>query len=342
MGTTQTYIRSRGRFIATGAAALASINVVASARAAQFTWKCGSEPVASLPLNVRLVEAFNKIKAATNGQLDITLYPNSSLGSGPSMISQLQLGALECLCEAGGQFDTVVPIAAMENVPFAFPNYETAWRAFDGDLGNAIRNEFAAKGYLIVGKVWDSGFRVFTTSPKPIRVVDDLDGMKMRVPPSKFRVDAFKSLGASPTPVAYAEVYTALKTHVVDGQEGPLVFVDAQKFFEVQKYCSVSNHMWGAFWVFFNKDKWASLPANYQDLVRKTLDATALVQRQDDKRLDLTERQEADGNLGMQFNDVNGATFRARLKSSGFYARWRTEWGTTAWNALEKYSGPLA
>ncbi|HEX3465397.1 MAG TPA: TRAP transporter substrate-binding protein [Candidatus Elarobacter sp.] len=332
---------SRRAFTAAAAAFATIAFVRAPARAAAITWKCGNESPADIPLNLRLSEAFAKIRAETNGQLDIQNYPASALGSGASMISQLRLGALEMMAQAGGQFDSLVPLAAVENMPFAFPNYETAWRAFDGELGNLVRSALSAEGFYIFDKVYDSGFRQFTTSTKPIANVDDLRGMKIRVPASKFRVDAFRSLGASPTPISYNEIYTALQTHVIDGQEGPLVFIDGQKFYEVQKYCSISNHMWGTFYVLVNREHWDGLPRKFQDVMKKHINGAAMLQRRDDERLDETLVAKLTAR-GMVFNKADAASFRARLKSSGFYARWKQAWGPKLWDALEKYSGPLA
>lgn len=333
---------TRKEFAAQSAAIFASIGIVRSAAsAAPIVWKCGNESPAGIPLNLRLTEAFAKIKAETDGQLDIQSFPASALGSGSSMISQVRLGALEMMAQAGGQFDSLVPIAAIENTPFAFSSYETAWRAFDGDLGNLIRSALSTQGFYIFDRVYDSGFRQFTTSTKPIQSVDDLRGLKLRVPGSKFRVDAFTSLGASPAPISYAETYTALQTHVIDAQEGPLVYIDGDKFYEVQKYCTLSNHMWGTFYILVNRSQWDSLTPKLQAVMKKHINAAALLQRQDNKRLDtaLVDKLRA---RGMIVNRVEPQSFRAKLSTSGFYARWKDKWGPAAWSALEKYSGPLA
>ena len=109
-------------------------------------------------------------------------------------------------------------------------------RAMDGDLGAVIRNAIQAQGIHVFEKILENGFREITTSTKPIRNVADLAGLKIRVSPGKIRIDTFQSLGASPAPIALSELYTSLQTHVVDAQENPLLLIEQQKFYEVQKY----------------------------------------------------------------------------------------------------------
>jgi TRAP-type transport system periplasmic protein len=313
--------------------------VRAPARAAQFAWKCADVPTPDFPLNVRLTQAFARIRAETNGELDIKLFPNGLLGSDAATVAQMRLGALEMMTTTGGVLDSFVPVGSIENVPFAFHDTATVFRAFDGDLGKVMRAEFMAKGIYTLERIYYNGFRQFTTSNKPIRNIDDLQGLRLKVSAANFRVDTWRSLGASPT-VIPEDTYIALQTHLVDGEETPLPFIEASRYYEVQKYCSISNHMWTAFWVFFNHEKWESLPRHFQDIAQKHINAYALIQRRDNERLELILRDKLT-RQGMIFNAVDVSGFKARLGSSGFYNRWRNTFGATAWSALEKYSGPL-
>jgi TRAP-type transport system periplasmic protein len=332
---------SRRFFVASGAT-FATIGLVRiPARAAQFSWRCGDGHTGSHPLNTRLQQAFARIRTETKGDLDIKLFPNSLLGGDPAIAQQVRLGALEMIAETGNIFDTVVPAAGIDAVPFAYANYEVAHRAFDGSLGAMIRNEFNAKGLFAFERIYDSGFRDICMSTKPIRTVDDLQGVRLRVPTSKIFVDTFRSLGASPTPVAYAETYSALQTHVVDGAENPLSGMEDLKFYEVQKFVSLSHHQLANFWILVNKEKWTSLPSNFQDIMAKHINAGALLQRNDFGVLERSVRDRLVAH-GMIFNDVDINSFRAKLKTSGFYARWRDEFGAPVWRELEKFSGPLA
>ena len=147
------------------------------------------------------------------------------------------------------------------------------FRAMDGDLGKLIRDDIGSKGAVCLDKIWESGFRSITTSTKPIHTAADLNGLKIRVSPGKIRIDTFQSLGASPTPIALSELYTALQTHVVDAQENPLVLINQQKFFEVQKYVSLSEHIWSGYWTLFSPDVWAKLGPGIQAIITREMAA---------------------------------------------------------------------
>ena len=333
---------SRGRFAAGSVAALAGVGIIAKpARAAQFSWKWGVDIPVNHPISVSFIEATGKIRQDTNGQVDIRAFPDSQLGSNVDMLGQLRSGALEMLAYADGTLDTLVPEASIGNIAFAFPTRKVAFAAMDGDLGAYIRASIRNKGLLVTEKIYENGYRDFTTTPKPIRTVTDLQGLKLRVSPGKLRVDTFKSLGAAVTPISPNELYTALQTHIVDGQETSLVLIETEKLYEVQRYCSLSNHIWSGYWNLINPDKWNSLPPNFQAIVSKRLNESALAERRDNELLTLS-MQDKLHRQGLAFNTVDIGTFKAKLAESGFYARWKENFGTPAWTILEKYSGKLS
>ncbi len=152
----------------------------------------------------------------------------------------------------GGILESVVPVAAVQSVGFAFKEPQDAFRAFDGKLGAYVRSEIAAKGLHPFDKIWENGMRQITSSAKQVKNVEDLAGFKMRTPASKEALGLFKSLGAAPTPMNFSELYTALQTRVVDGQENPLANIEFGRFYEVQKYLTMSAHMWGGYWLLAN------------------------------------------------------------------------------------------
>lgn len=330
---------SRQRFVAGTAAAFATIGVITTAQAAQFNFKYGHDLAPDHPLNVRSVEAFAKIKAATKGQVEIRSFPGSQLGSDPAMLTQLRSGALE-MASLPGAFVNIAPIAQIENLAYAFPNRDAALRAMDGELGAVIRGEFATKGMVALEKIWENGFRELTTNIKPIHSVGDLAGLKIRVSPGPIRVDTFKSLGASPTPIAISELYTALQTHVVDAQENPLLNIETQKFYEVQKYCSLSNHIWSGYWTFINEDVWKGIPKEFQAIIAREMGAAALRARRDNQLLNASLADKLK-RRGLIFNEVDVASFKAKLIEAKYYERWRKEFGEKAWTALERYANKL-
>jgi tripartite ATP-independent transporter DctP family solute receptor len=323
-----------------GSAGLATIGIITPARAADFDLKFGSDLPQEHPVNVRAVEAFSRINKATNGRVVAKTFPASVLGSDASMISQLRSGAVEMLAMPGA-FMTFSPVAGIENLAFAFKDRDTVFRAMDGDLGKVIRDDIASKGVVCLDRIWESGFRNITTSTKPIHVAGDLAGLKIRVSPGKIRIDTFQSLGASPTPIALSELYTSLQTHVVDAQENPLVLINQQKFFEVQKYVSLSEHIWSGYWTLVNADVWKRMGPGIQAIVSREMSASTLAARNDMTNLNsavtdqLTRR-------GMKFNTVDKPSFKQKLSDAKYYERWKAEFGAPAWSALEKYANKLA
>ena len=332
---------SRGRFIAASAATFGSIAFVrAPARAAQFNFKWGHATQLNHPLHVNAVRVKNEVLARSKGRLAITIYPNNQLGGDPNMLQQSRTGALELYAGYGGIFASVAPLAGIEGIGFAFKNQAQALAAFDGALGATVRKEMDAKGWVTFERPWVNGFRQITTSIKPIRVVADLEGLKIRTPPTKIWVDLFKELGAAPTPIAASEMYTALQTHVVDAQENPFTILETYRLYEVQKYVSVTNHMWSNFWLVANADAYKSLPPDLQSILRDAMNKYALTNRREMELSNASLAEKMSRVYRMQVNQVDTAPFRARLKP--FYAREKTDFGNDAWSLLERSVGTLS
>jgi tripartite ATP-independent transporter DctP family solute receptor len=323
-----------------GTAAFASIAIITPVRAADFDVKFGSDLPQEHPVNVRSVEAFARIAKATNGRMQAKTFPASVLGSDASLISQLRSGAVEMLAMPGA-FLTFSPVASIENLAFAYKDRETVFRAMDGDLGKLIRDDIGSKGVVCLDKIWENGFRDITTSNKPIRTASDLAGLKIRVSPGKIRIDTFQSLGASPTPIALSELYTALQTHVVDAQENPPILINQQKFFEVQKFVSLSEHIWSGYWTLVNQDVWKRMGPGIQAIVAREMGASTLAARNDMINLNAAVTDQLT-RRGMKFNTVDKQSFKQKLSDAKYYDRWKTEFGTPAWTALEKYANKLA
>ncbi|MBC5809524.1 MAG: TRAP transporter substrate-binding protein [Candidatus Eremiobacteraeota bacterium] len=332
---------TRQGFVAGAAATFATINVIAKAEAAaEFDFKYGVDVPAEHPIHVQAAAAFGRIKAATNGRVQVKTFPTSQLGSDPNMLSQLRTGALEILALPGAFLNELVPVASIENLAYAFATRDAVFKAMDGDLGAVIRDDIRSKGMVVFDKIWENGYREITTSTKPIKHVNDLAGLKIRVSPGKIRIDTFKSLGASPTPISLSELYTSLQTHVVDAQENPLILIEQQKFYEVQKYVSLSNHIWSGYWTLVNQDAWKRLPADIQKIFNREMNSAAVLARNMSSVLNLSIADKL-RRRGMTFNEVDVASFKAKLVSNGYYERWKKEFGDKAWTALEKYANKL-
>ncbi|MBV9407438.1 MAG: TRAP transporter substrate-binding protein, partial [Candidatus Eremiobacteraeota bacterium] len=308
---------------------------------AEFELKYGHDLPVDHPINVRSVQAFARINKATNGRVHIKSFPTSVLGSDPAMISQLRSGATEMLAMPGAFLNAIAPLASIENLAYAFPNRETVFKAMDGDLGAVIRDDIQAKGSMVVlDKIWENGYRDITTSTKPIKTVADLAGLKIRVSPGKIRIDTFQSLGAAPTPISLTELYTSLQTHVVDAQENPLLLISQQKFYEVQKYVSMSDHIWSGYWTLINPDVWNKFGKEIQGIISREMAAATVAARNDNVFLNKSVRDQLT-RRGMVFNEVDKKSFKQKLVDAKYYQRWQAEFGPKAWSALEKYVNKL-
>jgi len=262
MTTRRTVLARAATSVAAGIAAPSILSWPAGA--AEFAYKYGTALPDGHPMAIRSREAIAKIKEESGGRLDITFYPSSVLGQDTAMMSQAIAGALEIYGMSLDILAQKAPSAAIFGVGFAFPDYEVAWQAMDGDLGAYCRGLAEKAGLYCMDKAFDHGFREITMKSKPINTPDDLKGVKIRLPVAPLFIALFQHLGASPTPINFGEVYSALQTGLVDGQENPLILIDTAKLYEVQKYCSMTNHIWVGLHVSFNTAAWKRLPGDLQ------------------------------------------------------------------------------
>jgi tripartite ATP-independent transporter DctP family solute receptor len=314
---------------------------VARAQTAEFTYKYANNLPDSHPLNARAKEMAAAIKTETNGRFDLQIFPNNQLGSDTDMLSQIRSGGIEFFTLSGLILATLVPAASINGIGFAFPDYDTVWKAMDGDLGAYVRGEITKANLVVMDKIWDNGFRQTTSSSKPINGPDDYKGFKIRVPVSPLWTSMFKAFDAAPASINFSEVYSALQTKIVEGQENPLVLISTAKLYEVQKYCSLTNHMWDGFWFLANKRAWEKVPEDVRTIVAKNINAAAVNERGDTAKLNATVREELTGK-GLIFNQPNVAPFREKLRSAGFYSEWKGKYGDQAWELLEKSVGKLS
>lgn len=324
-----------------GAAPALMIGTKAHAAEPVFNYKLGIALAPTHPTTANLIAATAEIAKVSNGRLNIQVFPNSQLGSDTDMISQVRSGAIDFVSTAGLIWGTLVPAASISGVGFAFPSYEHVWKAMDGDLGAHIRAAFAKVNLVPQSKIWDHGFRQVTSSTRQINAPQDLTGFKIRVPLSPALTSLFKAFGAAPAGINMAETYTALQTKIVDGQENPLTILETQKLYEVQKYCSLTSHVWDGFWLVANLRTWNALPEDLRRLAATTFDAYAMKQRQAVDALNTGLRDQLKGR-GMAFNQPEVTAFREYLSKAGFYKDWQKKFPADTWALLEKYSGRLA
>jgi tripartite ATP-independent transporter DctP family solute receptor len=326
-----------GSTAAIGAAAI----LTRRADAAEFDYKMGHSTPAAHPFHKHCLAVAERIGKETGGRMALSVFPNSQLGGDNDLLSQVRSGAIE-VCQPTGQIlASILPLTAINGMGFAFDSYDKVWPAMDGDLGKYVRAQVSARLNLVqMERIWDLGFRQITNSVKPIKTAADLAGMKLRVPGAPSLVSLFKALGSHPVSMQFGEVYTSLQTKVVDGQENPLSQIDAGKFYEVQKYCSISNHVWDGHWITFNKAAWERLPDDVKTIVARAFNDGAVAQRAEVMQLNNGLQAELE-KKGMTFNVAETQSFRELLNKAGFYKEWREKLGNEVWTVLEKHVGKL-
>lgn len=332
---------SRRRFAVGLAATGGALLFTRRLRAAEFELRnFHNQPVES-PQHKRLTEMWAAIERETNGRVHGTVYAsnNETPGGDPVVFKMLVDGELDFFNLNGGLIGNLVPPMNVQGMPFAFRTEAQVYTALDGDLGQYLAQEMRAKGiYGVPGACFENGMRQISSSLRPIRTAADLEGFKMRTPAAPIYVECWRALGATPMVVNFDMVYETLKNKVADGQDNPLSIVELLKFYEVQKYESMTNHMWSGFNLIGNLKKFESLPADVQAVINRNGAKYAGLQRNDNDTLNhslrgkLTER-------GMIFNDAEPASFRARL--GGYYARWKQEIGARTWTLLEGHVGKM-
>ena len=327
------------------AGALLCRRVGIASRAAEPVWRARqfhNQPVESHQHRF-LVEMWDAVRAETNGGLDVSVHAQNGgvPGSDPEALEMLRSGDLEFFTLMGGILGKAVPVAEIQGIPFAFRDHAQVYGANDGALGALIGEECAAKGiHRFQHGLLENGFRQICMIDKPIRTADDLAGVRMRVPDGQMFRDLFEALDAQPVTVNIRELYDALKTRRVDGQENPLVVTEVNRLYEVSKYVSMTNHMWSGFNLLANLRFWNGLPPDVQRVVERNVRRTVPEQRAYTIRTNQALETKLVTERGMVSNSPDIESFRRKL-GSGFYRRWKAQFGPRAWALLEASVGPL-
>ncbi|MGH7068006.1 MAG: TRAP transporter substrate-binding protein [Acetobacteraceae bacterium] len=327
-----------------GAGAVGSAAVLRPfrARAARPTViKLGLAMALDHPVTKHLIVAAGQIKKETNGEVVLQVFPNNELGNDTHTLADVRSGAMQMMALGDNILATLVPSAAVDNVGFAFKDAKAAFAALDGAVGEIVRSDIVKHGLQPMPAIWDLGLRQVANSTRPIRTPEDLRGLKIRVPESPSSFSLFKDLGAAPVAMNSADTYTALQTHVLDGTAIDLSSLETLKFYQVQKYCSLTNHMWIGYWMLMNGPLWNRLPRDHQKVIAAVFDAEGLKERVVNEAFN-NSLQGTLTSQGLTFNKTDPAPFKAMLVKHGFYSYWQKKLGSELWSALEKYSGALA
>jgi TRAP-type transport system periplasmic protein len=324
-----------------GGAALGASFLTRPALAAGFKFRQFHNQALSSPLHKRLVELWAAVKVETNDRVETEVFAENAgiQGSDPAALKMLISGELDFFTLMGGILGQAVPVAEVQQVPFAFKTASEAHAAADGALGAFLRQEMAAKGiHGFPVMAFDNGMRQTSTTNRPINLPKDFEGVRIRLPAGNMFTDTFKALGAEPVTINVNQIYDGLKAGKVDAQENPLAVTEVFKLHEVQKYMAMTNHMWSGFNQMANLKLWQSLPPDIQAVIERNVTKFVRLQRQDQGEFNgglrkvLTER-------GMVFNDLEQGPFRERM--APVYRIWKDKLGAKCWDLLAGHVGQL-
>ena len=310
----------------------------ASIKGRQFHY----QPVAS-HVHPFLVDLWDAVRAETGGRIDISVHADNDglKDSHAEIIDKVRQGEIELYAVMGSLLGELSPAFEIQGLPFAYSSEEQVYALMDGELGTYLRNDLAARGvYAVPYGLMENGFRHISTVDRPIVSATDVAGLRIRVPEGRIFDDTFKTLGATPTPVFVLDLYRALAEGRVDGQENPLAITESLKLDEVTHHIALTSHMWSGFNLIANPGFWHRLGTDLRALVVRNVQKHIGRQRAHTAKLNRELEQQL-AQRGMQFTRPDIASFRAKL-GSGFYARWKTQFGAKAWALLEAGVGTLA
>lgn len=232
----------------------------------------------------------NELEARTGGAITVEIYPSGTLGNERETMEQVKAGITQSYIASIGGVAPFYPLIDITSMPFAYSSYEIGCALYDGPFGKEFAEDIRQKtGMRVLGFV-PQGFFQFTNSKHPIKSPEDMKGLKMRTMNNPLHMDFMNSLGAAATPVAWAEIYTALQTGVVDGQHNPITVINLGKLYEVQKYVTLSNHMAGLYvWVI--NDAWfEALGPEQKVAVKGAAESAVIAGRGIDRLIVATEK----------------------------------------------------
>ncbi|WP_305075046.1 TRAP transporter substrate-binding protein [Propionivibrio sp.] len=247
----------------------------------------------------------------SKGRIKITVYSGAQLGSDQQMQAALRGGTQEFTAPSTATLANLVKEFGVFGLPFSFASEKQAYAVFDGEFGQSILAKLTEKD-LIGLAYWENGFRHFTNSKRPIVKAEDLAGIKVRTMQNNLYIDLFAGLGANAIPMPVNELFTALETKAVDAQENPYTVVQAQKFYDVQKYLSTTGHAYDAQVLIASKKFWDKLSDADRALMKEASREATEFQRQASRDLNAKARAEL-AKAGMQINDVSDAE-RQRMR----------------------------
>lgn len=289
--------------------------------AVEYSLKLGHSDTTSNLLHISLQNYADYVKEQTNGRVEITVYAAEQLGSNAEMAEMLEMGSLDAMAMPQGQLATYAPKLNTLGLPFLFPDYDSVYKVLDSEIGDELVADLANRNMIQLA-YWENGLRQVTNSKRPIESPADMAGLKIRTPEDSMTIAIFNALGASPSPLAFSELYLALQQGTFDGQENPVSNIYANNFQDVQKYISITNHKYECKNVIFSLTTWNKLPEDIQQVLLEGAKIYGAEHRKaivDSADSQLAELEAA----GMQVSRPDTSAFQAATASvyDDFYAQ---------------------
>jgi TRAP-type transport system periplasmic protein len=259
------------------------------------------------PQNVACNAFKEMVEESSAGAIKVDIYPAAQLGDARTIVEGIQMGTIEMADIENGPMGRFVPEAMLWDLPFIFRDIDHAHKALDSDTGKYVQDKFTDVGIVHLAYN-DGGFRYFTNNVRPIRKMEDLQDLKIRVMESKVMIDTINAFGASAVPMAFGELYTALQQGVVDGQENPMNLIYSQRFYEVQDYLSLSGHFYYPRQYIASKNWWDKLNEEHQKIITEAAKEACEIQRKELAKYEI-EMKKVLREEGMEINEVDKTEF---------------------------------
>ena len=297
---------------ASGGSSAASGSEAAQSEGGEYAMISGTTTPDNHPYNLGLVKMSELVAEKSNGAVTLDVFGNSQLGNERDLLEGLQLGSLQITCVSTAPLAGFTDSFLVFDLPFIFETTEQARAVMDSEVGTEILNSVEDQG--MKGLAWfENGFRNVTNSKLPITVPDDLKGIKIRTMENPMHMEAFRVMGADPTPMAMGDVFTALQQGTIDAQENPIPIIETNKFGEVQHYLSMTGHLFSPAPVFISTDYFNSLPAEYQTAVQEAATEAVPYQREQIDEQNVTGLGSLQA-AGMEVNEPEKEPFKDATK----------------------------
>ncbi|MDR1977471.1 MAG: TRAP transporter substrate-binding protein [Synergistaceae bacterium] len=275
--------------------------------------KVGNVTAPDHPLNVSFEKMAELMREKSGGRLDATVFPNSQLGSLRAISEGLQMGTIEMGTQSPGGLASFMPLYGVLELPYVYSSNADVYKIVDGPITQELDEIFRKKTGIRILGYWMNLYRNTTNNKHPIAVPSDFKGLKLRVPETKTVMDTIATLGASPVPMNMGEVYTALSQGIIDGQENPLTVIWASKLYEVQKYLSLTGHIYSPACVMISDQFFEELPEDLRRIVVESVAevrpiAREMVEKQEETLIEQLKEK------GMQVNEVDTTEFRKLME----------------------------